>query len=433
MTRETYHPENPHGLTIQILIAMALGIIIGMVLYSFAPLSGVDALNYSASEQIYIFITNDFLQTGGDIFMTVLRMLVVPVVFVSLVAGSSSIAVEKLGKVGFKTFLFYIVTTIVAISLALTLASLLGVGKGINANTIIAFSPPPAPSLKGVLLGLFPSNPLQALAEGKMLQIIIFSLLLGVSLKTAGAPGQRIAALFADMNAVIMRLIMIVMTVAPYGVFFLVTLLFAKMGFGLAGDLVKYFFSMIAILIIHMMLTYSMMLATIARLNPMTFFRKIYPAQLFAFSVSSSNASIPIVLKTLEERMGVKNSVAAFIIPLGATINMDGTAIMQGVATVFIANAYDIHIGLVGYLTVIAMSTLASIGTAGVPSMGLITLAMVLKQVGLPVEGIGLIIGVDRLLDMVRTAVNITGDSVVAITVASSENSLDLDKYRELK
>lgn len=433
MADEAHRRKNPHGLTIKILIAMLLGIIAGVTLYFSAPSDAMIAAEPSSYYVLtYHFIVNDFLKTGGDIFMTILRMLVVPVVFVSLVAGSSSIPVSKLGKVGLKTFVLYLLTTMVAITIGLCLASLMGLGKGINATTIAQFSPPPAPSLKEVLVSLFPSNPLRALAEGKMLQIIVFSLLLGVSLKSAGAPGKRVAELFADMNHVIMKLIMIVMAIAPYGVFFLVTLLFAQSGFGLAGDLVLYFFGMIVILLIHMVLTYSLILSMIARLNPLTFFRKMYPAQLFAFSVSSSNASIPIVLETMEEKMGVKNSVAAFIIPLGATINMDGTAIMQGVATVFIANAYDIHIGLVGFLTVIGMSTLASIGTAGVPSVGLITLAMVLKQVGLPVEGIGMIIGVDRLLDMLRTSVNITGDAVVTCTVAKSENSLSLERYREI-
>ncbi len=432
MTTDSEKSHKPNGLTIQILVAMALAVVAGMVLYWLTPptTSGGEQHLYLPAH-IHAFIIDDLLQTGGDIFMTILRMLVVPVVFVSLVAGSSSIAASKLGKVGLKTFILYMATSVVAITLGLVIASLFGLGKGVHAVTSSVFTAPPAPSLKSVILDMFPSNPLRALAEGKMLQIIVFSLLLGTSLKAAGAPGKRVSEIFTDLNHVIMRLIITVMKVAPYGVFMLVTHLFAKMGFGLAGDLVIYFFSMILILLTHLVITYSLLLTFVARLNPIPFFRKMYPAQLFAFSVSSSNSSIPVVLETMEQKMGVKNSIAAFVIPLGATINMDGTAIMQGVATVFIANAYGFHLGITGFLVVIGMSTLASIGTAGVPSMGLITLAMVLKQVGLPVEGIGMIIGVDRLLDMIRTAVNITGDSVVTVVVAKSEKSLDTDIYND--
>lgn len=428
MTHSAGKQRKPHGLTVKILIAMTLGIVFGMIMNALTPTEELSS-PYLLPQHVADFFTNDLLGTMGDMFMRLLVMLVVPVVFVSLVAGSSSIAIKKLGRVGLKTFLLYIATTAFAITLALFLASLLGVGQGVNAHTAVKFAPPPAPAFKTVLLNMFPKNPFQALTEGNMLQVIIFALLFGTSLKVSGKAGDHIAKLFRDLNHVVMKMILMIMWLAPYGVFFLVSALFAKMGFGLIQDLLFYFVSMLAILMIHMVVTYSTLLVLLARLNPLTFFKKMYPAQLFAFSVSSSNASIPIVLETVEEKLGVKNAVAAFIIPLGATINMDGTAIMQGVATVFIANAYGLHIGLVGYLTVIGMSTLASIGTAGVPSVGLITLAMVLKQVGLPVEGVAMIIGVDRLLDMMRTAVNVSGDAVVSVIVAKSENSLDQAVY----
>lgn len=423
MTQAGRKHKKPHGLTVKILIAMVVGMVFGLVMNAMTPSQEMGS-PLLIPQHLADFFTDDILGTLGDIFMTILTMLVVPVVFVSLVAGSSSIAISKLGRVGLKTFLLYLATTAFAITFALILSNLLAIGVGVNATAASNFAPPAAPSFKTVLLSLFPKNPFAALVEGNMLQVIVFALLFGTSLKVSGKAGDRIAQVFADLNHVIMKLILMIMALAPYGVFFLVSALFARMGFSLITDLMYYFVGMIAILLCHMFITYSLLLS-FAGLNPVMFFRKMYPAQLFAFSVSSSNASIPIVLETVEQRLGVKNEVASFIIPLGATINMDGTAIMQGVATVFIANAYDIHIGLVGYLTVIGMSTLSSIGTAGVPSVGLITLAMVLKQVGLPVEGVAMIIGVDRILDMIRTAVNVSGDAVVSAVVAKSEKSLD--------
>lgn len=430
MTSDSRKQDKPHGLTVKILIAMIIGMVVGLILNAVTPTDSLPS-PYQLPQHVADFFTHDLFGTLGEIFMTLLTMLVVPVVFVSLVAGSSTIELKKLGRVGLKTFLLYMLTTTFAIASALLIAWLLGVGHGVNATTVSEFVPPAPPSFKSVLLRLFPSNPFQALVDGNMLQVIVFSLLFGTSLKVSGRAGERVAKIFQDLNHVIMKLILMIMALAPYGVFFLVASLFARMGFNLISDLFYYFFSMIFILFFHMFVTYSILLVMLGNLNPFTFFKKMYPAQLFAFSVSSSNASIPIVLETVEEKLGVRNSVAAFIIPLGATINMDGTAIMQGVATVFIANAYNIDIGLVGYLTVIGMSTLASIGTAGVPSVGLITLAMVLKQVGLPVEGVAMIIGVDRLLDMLRTAVNVSGDAVVSVIVSKSEGALDQSIYDE--
>jgi len=219
--------------------------------------------------------------------------------------------------------------------------------------------------------------------------------------------------------------VMMLMSVAPIGVFCLLISLFSNMGFATIADLIKYFLTVVAVLMIHFLMTYGLLIQFLAKLNPLTFFRRMSPVMAYAFSTSSSNATLPITLETVEYKLGVRNEVASFTVPLGATINMDGTAIMQGVATVFIAQAFNVDIGLTGYLMVILTATLASIGTAGVPGVGLITLAMVLQQVGLPVEGIALIIGVDRLLDMLRTAVNVTGDGTVSTIVARSEDKFD--------
>ena len=411
------------GLTKRIIIALVAGLLIGLIM-NVLPIP----------ESIFGLLVDDILKLGGSIFIVLMKMLVVPVVFVSLVCGVASLGnISELGRIGLKTLVMYVLTTALAITLALTVANLLGVGDGFQLTSVHStIDVSSAPSLKQVFLDMFPSNPFKALADGKMLQVIIFSVLFGMAITMAGKAGQRIINLFTDMNDIVMKLILMVMEVAPYGVFCLVSSLFARMGFDAIGELTEYFLVVLLVLFIQLFGVYSLFLNLLTRLNPITFFKKMYSAMLFAFSISSSNASIPVVLDTVERKLGVRNAVASFVIPLGATINMDGTAIMQGVATAFIAHAYGIDIGMVGYITVILMATLASVGTAGVPSVGLITLAMVLQQVGLPVEGIGLIIGVDRLLDMVRTAVNVTGDSMVACVVGKSEKQLDEKVFNDI-
>lgn len=407
-----------NNLTLKILVAMGLGLIVGLII-KFLPLS----------DQVVGVIVDDVLKSGGNIFITILKMLVVPVVFISLVCGAASIDIRKIGRVGGKTILLYLFTTALAITLALIFASLFKVGQGLDLQTAASFDTAAVPTFKQIILDLFPANPFKALVEGNMLQVIIFSLIFGIAISHSGEAGERLLSVFQDANQIIINLVLLVMKIAPYGVFCLIAVLFARLGFSLILDLLGYFLTVLFVLFVHLFVSYSALLKFVARLNPMRFFKKMYQAMLFAFSVSSSNASIPIVLETVEDKLGVKNSIASFVIPLGATINMDGTAIMQGVATVFIAHIYHIDIGLMGYLTVIGMATMASIGTAGIPSVGLITLTMVLNQVGLPVEGIAFIIGVDRLLDMVRTAVNITGDATVATIVAKSEQGLDQNVY----
>lgn len=411
------------GLTAKILIGMLTGLAAGVVVH-YLP----------QSDLLDTYVTNGIFEVGGAIFMAIMKMLVVPVVLVSLVCGICNLGdPRKLGRIGVKTLSLYLLTTSIAITLGLTVASVFKIGKGSDLTAETATFTQTIPSLKETLTNIFPTNPFAAMVHGNMLQVIVFALLLGASISLLAERGKRIATLFADLNVVLMKLIVMLIHVAPYGVFCLLASLFAKEGFSLIGHLVSYFCVVLLVLILHLIASNTILLRIFANLNPLKFFRKMYSAMMFAFSTSSSNVSIPVVLETVEVRLGVKNSVASFVIPLGATINMDGTAIMQGVATVFISNAYNIDIGFAGYLTVILTATLASVGTAGVPGVGLITLAMVLKQVGLPIEGIGLIIGVDRILDMVRTAVNITGDSAVACVVAKSEDSLNKDIFDKLE
>jgi Na+/H+-dicarboxylate symporter len=325
------------------------------------------------------------------------------------------------------------------VSLALLAAVLVGPGQGVDLITEAVFEPAPAPPLKDVLIDIFPSNPVAAMAEGEMLQIIVFALLFGYAIAHAGEPGRRVAALFTDLESVIMRMVGILMSFAPYGVFALLARLFADMGLGAIADLAVYFFTVLGVLIFHGLVVYSLLLRALTGLSPAVLLRKMRSVWAFAFSTASSGATLPITLRTVEKRLGVNNAVAGFTVPLGATINMDGTAIMQGVATVFIAQVYGFELGLSAYITVILTATLASIGTAAVPGVGLITLAMVLEQAGLPVEGIALIIGVDRLLDMVRTVINVTGDATAAVVVGASEGKLarevffDPDADRDLE
>jgi Na+/H+-dicarboxylate symporter len=409
-----------HNLTKKILIAMFAGIILGLAFNALPSTSFVND-----------YLTDGLLDFGGKVFINILKMLVVPIVFVSLVCGTFSLDKSlNIGKIAGRTVALYFLTTAIAITLALIVSHLFNIGGQFTPGKLDApFNPQQAPSIKQTLLNIFPSNPIQAMAEGNMLQIIVFAMLFGVAITWSGESGERMKQFFKDLDAVIMNLVSIVISVAPYGVFCLVTKVFAANGFPLFFDLGSYFITVIVVLLLQLFFVYGAFLKLFAGLNPLPFFRKMLQAAVFAFSTSSSNASIPVVLNTVEKKMGVKESIASFVIPLGATINMDGTAIMQGVATVFIANAYNIHLSLVAFLKVILTATLASIGTAGIPSVGLITLMMVLIQVGLPVEGIALIIGIDRILDMVRTAVNVSGDAMVACVVGASQKQLDQTTY----
>ena len=364
-------------------------------------------------------------------FVSALKMMVVPLVFVSLVGGVTALGdLRALGRVGGKAVVLYLGTTAVAVSIALSLAVLAAPGEGFQgAEPMAQVELKDPPALEQVLIDLVPSNPVAAMANGSMLQVIVFALLFGVAVAAAGERGRHVLNFFNDLNAVIMRMVDLVMKLAPIGVFALIAKTFATQGADVLAPLFGYFLVVVGALLVHTLGTFSALLYLLGRLDPVTFYAKLRSVLAFAFSTASSNATIPVTLKTTEERLGVSNSVAAFTVPLGATINMDGTAIMQGVATVFIAEVYGVDLSLADYLAVVLTATLASVGTAGVPGVGLIMLAMVLGQVGLPVEGIALIIGVDRLLDMLRTATNVTGDCMVSCLVAKSEGALDEAVY----
>lgn len=407
------------SLTQQIVVGMILGVVVGWILNS---------MGTSGWHQVYI--TEGVFDVVGKIFVRLLKMLVVPLVLVSLVCGTSSLAdIRQIGRIGGKTLGLYMITTAIAISVALLLAIVVGPGSGFDLTAASDFKANAAPSFGEVIVNIFPENPIRSMSSGAMLQIIFTAILFGLAMAMLGKKARKLNEWFNEVNEVILQMVTMLMLVAPFGVFCLVAKVFASQGFAAILPLFKYFFVVVAVLLIHAAVVYPTMLKLLSGLSPVVFFRKFKSVMMFAFSTSSSNATIPVTLEKVEHDFGVKNSVASFTVPLGATINMDGTAIMQGVATVFISQAYGIDIPLVGYLMVILTATLASIGTAGVPGVGLITLAMVLKQAGLPEEGIGLIIGVDRLLDMTRTAVNVTGDAAVTCIVAKSENEFDETIY----
>ncbi|MEZ8206147.1 dicarboxylate/amino acid:cation symporter [Vibrio splendidus] len=414
--------KKPMSLTGRVILGMVVGILTGFAIQSLFADSGF----------VNNYIVNGLFEVGGQIFVASLKMLVVPLVFVSLVCGTSSLKdLSTLGRMGGKTLALYIGTTAVAITLALTIGNLFQPGAGADLTAASSFKSADVPSLGQVIIDMFPTNPIQAMAEGKTLQVIVFAVLFGIAISAAGKPGERIAAVFSDLNEVIMKLVALLMNLAPYGVFFLMAKLFSGLGLGAIWNLAEYFLVLAGTLLLHGLVTYSAMLKGFTGLSPITFLRKMEDAIMFAFSTASSNATIPVTMETAKNRMGVDNKVASFTVPLGATVNMDGTAIMQGVATAFIAQAYNIDLTMGDYLMVILTATLASVGTAGVPGVGLVMLAMVLNQVGLPLEGIALIMGVDRLLDMIRTAVNITGDSAVTIIVAKSEGSFDEARFND--
>lgn len=407
------------SLSSKILIAMAIGILVGLLLKQFA--ADVD--------WVQTYVVMGLFEALGKIFVASLQMLVVPLVFVSLVCGVSSLQdSSKLGRMGVKTLGLYLFTTAVAVTLALFAAVLIGPGLGANFPAQ-EFTAKEAPPLIDTFINLVPKNPINAMAEGKMLQIIVFAVLFGFAITQAGERGQRVTSFFQDVNEVVMKMVTIIMAIAPYGVFALIAKIAATLGLDAFESLAKYFFLLAAVLIFHGIFTYMTLLKLFTGLNPVMFMKKMRAAQLFAFSTSSSAATIPVTMEAVTKRLGVKNSIASFSVPLGATINMDGTAIMQGVATVFIAQVYMIDLTLGQYLTIILTAVLASIGTAAVPGVGLITLTMVLNQVGLPVEGIALIIGVDRLLDMLRTSVNITGDATVTTIVAKAEGDFSRETF----
>ncbi len=413
------------GLSTQIFISLLIGALFGVVIHYWVPSSYIKDT----------VIVEGVLYVVGQGFIRLMQMLVVPLVFCSLICGSMAIGDTKtLGKVGVKTIGFYLVTTALAVCVALGSALLINPGRGLDMDAVqkgTVSSTTEATSLVDTLLNIIPKNPVQSMANGDMLPIIVFALFVGIMLAKLGTRGSVVANFFSQFNDVMMEMTMAIMKIAPIGVFCLIARTFATVGFSAFAPMLKYMGNVTLALAIQCLVVYQILLFVFTRLNPFKFIKKFLPVMGFAFSTATSNATIPMSIDTLSKKMGVSKQISSFTIPLGATINMDGTSIMQGVAVIFIAQAYGIPLTIGNLATVVVTATLASIGTAGVPSVGLVTLAMVLNSVGLPTEGIALIMGIDRILDMIRTAVNITGDAVCTTIVCHQEGSLNREVFNK--
>ena len=420
------------GLTTKIFIALILGAIVGVII-------NATCINNPIVSK---YIVNGLFYVVGQGFIRAMQMLVVPLVFCSIVCGAAAIGDTKtLGKVGVKTVLFYLFTTVAAVAVALSVANIINPGAGANLSKLEAIAKAASsttstttsnPSMVDTLLNIIPTNPISALASGDMLAIIFFALIIGLILAKLGDQVQLINNFFSQGNDIMMEMTMMVMSVAPVCVFCLIARTFSTLGFSVIFYMLKYVLTVLIALLLQCGIVYQTLLKVLTGLSPIKFLKKFFPVQAFAFSTATSNATIPLSIDTLKEKMGVSKRISSFTIPLGATVNMDGTSIMQGVAVVFVAQAFGIHLSMVDYITVIATATLASIGTAGVPSVGLITLTMVFNSVGLPVAGISMIMGIDRILDMARTAVNITGDAVCTTIVAYQNGDVDKEVYNKM-
>lgn len=401
------------NLTTKIFIALILGVVTGLILHPIKE-------NPMVEKYLLNFIFN-FLGNG---FVRAIRMVVVPLVLCSLVMGSAGIEdVTKLGRIGIKTLAFYLSTTAFAVVLALVGGNIINPGKGIQLENIAttAVKTPETKPFVDILLDMIPINPIEALATGNMLQIIVFAILLGVALSLLGEKASNVKKLFEEGNSVSLKLVELIMKLAPLGVYGLIAKTFTTLGYVALIPLFKYFIGVVIILFIHCLVTYQGILILFGKYNPIKFFKGFAPTMMIGFSTASSSACLPSSLKTVQENFGVSKTISSFTIPLGNTINMDGTAVMQGIATIFIAQIYGKDLTMAHYISIILTATLASIGTAGVPGVGVIMLGMVLVQVGLPLEGIGLVMGIDRFVDMFRTMINITGDAVCTLVIAKTE------------
>ncbi len=395
-------------LTTKIFIGLALGIVMGIFLQ---PNPG---------------IANNYIKPFGTLFLNLIKLVIVPLVFSSLVVGACSMDdVRKLGRIGGKTMAYYLLTTAFAVTIGLVLANITNVGGGYIIPADAKYEIAEAPNVIETLLNIIPSNPLKALVDGNMLQIISFALIIGAGIIGIDEKGKNLQSFFESFAEVMYKIIGVVMEFAPIGVFALITPVVAVNGPTVLLPLLKLIIVVYIGCALHAILTYSATVWGFAKLSPLQFFKGISPAMIFAYTTASSSATLPISMKRCEENLGVPKSICSFTLPLGATINMDGTAIYQGICAVFIAQIYGIPLPLTAQLTIILTATLASIGTAGVPGAGMIMLGMVLHTVGLPVEGIAIIAGVDRILDMMRTMINVTGDAACSVVVAATEGELD--------
>lgn len=410
--------KNKASLANKVLIALISGIIFGLIAHGFFPVGLND------------FLIKWILNPVGSIFLRGIKMIVVPLVLCSLICGAASIGdVKKLGRVGGKIMVYYLMTTAFAVTIALIFANMVNPGLGLNLTLPTEYKAAEAPFIMDVFVNMIPTNPIESLVKGEMLQIIVFAIIFGVCLTLIGERVKPLLNTISHINEIMIKIIGIIMLTAPCGVFALISKVFISQGLEILLPLIKYTVTILIVLLLQVLLIYGFALKFLGKVNPLKFFKKYWSVMIVAFSTSSSNATIPVNMDVCHKRLGVPESITSFTIPLGATVNMDGTAIMQGVAAVFIAQLFGLDLSLQQQLMIILTATLASIGTAGVPGAGIVMLAMVLQQVGIPLEGIAIVLSVDRLIDMCRTLVNVTGDAVGTVVVSNSEKELDLEVY----
>ena len=402
--------------TKKIIVAMILGIITGVFLNIFS---------YDTSLSNFIVI--NFFNIVSDLFISALKLVIIPLIFFSIVCGIISLSDDtSLSRLGIKTLSLYLFTTIIAISLGLLFSSFIDYEPILlsNLETNVSIDNIKTES------NIFPTNIFKSLSDGNIIHLLIFSVLIGIAASKVKDNAKTFINYFHEFNTVINELVKIIISFTPIAVYCILSKTFATQGLETLTPLMGYFFTVVFVLLIHFFITFSLLLKTFTNLNPKKFFINIKEVIVFTFSTSSSSASIPFTLKAATEKCGINKSISSFTIPLGATINMDGTAIMQGCATFFLASLYGIDLGMSEILTIVVTATIASIGTAGIPSAGIIMLTVIFTQIGIPLEGITLLLGVDRLLDMMRTSINVSGDLCISCIVASSENRIDETIYK---
>lgn len=396
-----------HNISKNIAIAMFLGLVFGIMI-RIIPSIG----------HVYHSGLNSILDLIGAVFIKLLKMILVPVVFVSLINGITNLQNSmKLGRICTLSVTLYLIITIIAITIAISVATFLNIGVGANLGATLAVSVPEPPTFFKVVLSIFPENIIAALAKGDMLQVLFLATFIGSAILYVGKSGDKAIRFFAELNSIVVGMVWMIMRFAPIGIFCLLLAMVSKIGMDVIIYIIDYILTVALVLVIQLLVTYNIMLRLFTNIKIKMFLTSMRAAMLFAFSVSSSSAAIPVVMEAAKDKLKLSQPVVSFVVPLGAAINMDGTAIMQGIATVFIANAYGMDLSTSNYLTIVVMATVSSVGTAGMPGIGIITLAMVLSQVGLPAEGISMIIGIDILVDMMRTAINVCGGCVVACIV----------------
>ena len=414
--------DPPKNLTRNVLVGMFSGVVLASIFFYFQD---------SISQSVFLGIEKYLFNLGGQIFKNLLLLIVVPLVFFSLVSGISSLSnMVKLGSIASKTVLLYLLTTAFAVVIAIFFGWVFNI-SGYEGEVTSFNAPAGEASLYDTVLKVFPNNIFGAFVENNMLGIVFISILFGIALNLTDNLTDNLSKNFERLNIVFMKIVLIVMSFAPIGVFCLMGSYVMDKGLNIFGDLIQYVLILIFVLLFHLFFTYSLVLKIFANLNPIIFFKKMRNVALFAFTTSSSAATIPVTLKTVTDELGVKKDVSSFVIPVGATINMDGTAIMQGLATMFIASTVGVDLSMIEYIQIVLLAMVASIGAAAVPSAGTITLALILSSLGLPLDAIGLILAVDRILDMIRTSVNVSGDAAVACVVANSEELLDKNIFNK--